>query len=316
MIMKERLQTLHTDVMHIDSHKFLVSLVEPLQLTIQTLLKNEMADQLGVGLQGQLSLIQASGFQPTVVYVDPQTGFRAIKDMFPGVLIDDSGAADHVPKIDVRIRWLKEIYRAVKNGLPWNLPINLVKYLVAYAVGHMNIWRTSSLSTNMSPYHLFMGTKINYKKSLVLAFGDYCEVFDESDNTSKSHSLPCIALHLCNNSTGSWQFLNIMTGVMIRRSNWQWMVTTQAVIDKINSMLTLAPKDKAAVPGAQETSIAPAPNMQGITEPQETSIERQDITEPILTKNGEEIDTHQLSNEENTAPGSAQEAIVPVQRSA
>jgi hypothetical protein len=122
VIKKERVQTLHTDVMHKDLHKFLVSLVELLQLTIQTLLKNEKADQLGLGLQGQLSLIQARGFKPTVVYVDPQTGFWAIKDMFPGVLIDDSGAADHMPKIDVRIWWLKEIYRAVKNGLPWNVP--------------------------------------------------------------------------------------------------------------------------------------------------------------------------------------------------
>jgi hypothetical protein len=65
------------------------------------------------------------------VYVDPQTGFQAIKDMFPAVLIDDSRAADHVPKIDIRIRQLKDIYRAVKNSLPWNLPISLVKYLVA-----------------------------------------------------------------------------------------------------------------------------------------------------------------------------------------
>jgi hypothetical protein len=94
-----------------------------------------------------------------VVYVDPQTGFRAIKDMFPGVLIDDSGAADHVPKIDARIRWLKETYRAVKNGLPWNLPINLVKYLVAYAVGCMNIRRTSSLSTNMPHTIFFYGNQ-------------------------------------------------------------------------------------------------------------------------------------------------------------
>jgi hypothetical protein len=263
-----------------------------------------------------------------VVYVDPQTGFRAIKDMFPGVLIDDSGAADHVPKIDVRIRRLKEIYRAVKNGLPWNLPIHMVKYLVAYAVGRMNIRRTSSLSTNMSPYRLFTGTRINYKKSLALAFGDYCEVFDGSDNTSKSRSLPCIALHPCNNATGSWQFLNIMTGVTIRRSNWRRMVTTQAVIDKINSMLTIAPQDEvtrapqdeAVVAGAQETSLEPALNMPNIIEPQETGIEpapnMQDITQPVSTNNVEEIDTHQPTNEENVVPSIAQEAIVPVRRSA
>ncbi len=195
-------------------------------------------------------------------------------------------------------------------------------------MGRMNIRRISSLSKNMSPYRLFTGTKINDKKSLALAFGDYCEVFVGSDNTSKSCSLPCIALHPCNNATGSWQFLNIMTGVTIRRSNWQRMVTTQAVINKINSMLTIAPQDEvtitpqdeAAVAGAQETSTEPALNMPNIIEPQETSIEptpnMQGITQPALTNNVEEIDTHQLSNKENVVPSSAQEAIVPVHRSA
>ena len=168
--------------------------------------------------------------------MDPQTGFQAIKNLFPGALIDDSGAADNVPKADVKIRRLKEIYRVVKNGLPWNLPISLVKYLVGYAVGRMNIRRTTTLSTNMSPYRLFTGTKINYKKSLSLGFGDYCEVFDGSDNASRSRTLPCIALHPCNISTGSWQFLNITTGMMIRRSHWRRMVMTQAVVDQLNAM--------------------------------------------------------------------------------
>jgi hypothetical protein len=146
------------------------------------------------------------------VYVDPQTGFQAIKNLFPGILIDDSGVADNIPKVDVKIRCLKEIYRSVKNGLPWNLLVSLVKYLVGYAVGCMNIRRTTTLSTNMSPYRLFTGTKINYKKSLSLGFGDYCEVFDGSDNTSRSRTLPCIAFHSCNNSTGSWQFLTSPQG--------------------------------------------------------------------------------------------------------
>jgi hypothetical protein len=71
---------------------------------------------------------------------------------------------------------------------------------------------------------------------LSLGFGDYCEVFDGSDNTSRSRNLPYIALYPCNNSTGSWQFLNITTGMMIRRSHWRRMVTTQAVVDRMNAM--------------------------------------------------------------------------------
>jgi hypothetical protein len=150
--MREKVQTLHTDVMHLEGHKFLISLVEPLQLTLQKLMKDETADQLGLGLQGQLSLLRTKGFQPTVVYIDPQMGFQTIKNLLPGVLIDDSGAEDNVPKVDIKIRSLKRKYRAVKNGLPWNLPVNLVKNLVGYAVAHMNICRTSTLSTNISPY--------------------------------------------------------------------------------------------------------------------------------------------------------------------
>jgi len=52
---------------------------------LQTPVKNETADQLGLGLQGQLSVLRSRGLQPTVV----------------------------------QIRRIKKIYRAVKNGLPW-----------------------------------------------------------------------------------------------------------------------------------------------------------------------------------------------------
>jgi hypothetical protein len=169
-IMREKAQVLFTDMMHIDGFKFLISVVEPLQLTVQTPLENESADQLGLALQGQLSLLRARGFQPTVVHVDPQTGFRALKNLFPGVLIDDGGVSDYLPKVDSKIKRIKELYRAVKNGLPWKLPVALVKLLVCYTVGRLNIRRTTSLASNLSPYRMFTGTRVNYKKSLQLAF--------------------------------------------------------------------------------------------------------------------------------------------------
>jgi hypothetical protein len=157
----------------------------------------------------------------------------------------------------------------------------------------------------MSPFHLFTGSKIYYKKSLALLFVDYCEVFDGSNNTSKSHSLPCIALHPCDNSTRSWQFLNIMTGVIIRRSNWHCMVTMQAVINKVNIMLTVTPmQDVAVVPETKEK-----PNVEPVLEEQSTM-------ESIVTEHTEEVDARQPSHEENTAQSNAQEAIVPVWKSA
>jgi hypothetical protein len=42
--MREKDQVIHADVMHLDGFKFLISVVEPLQLTIQAPLENETAD--------------------------------------------------------------------------------------------------------------------------------------------------------------------------------------------------------------------------------------------------------------------------------
>ena len=103
----------------------------------------------------------------------------------------------------------------------------LVKDLVAYAVVRLNIFRTTALTQNVCPKVLFTGLKVNYKKERELAFGDYCEVYDGMDNTSRSRSIPCIALFPCNNSTGSWEFLNLQTKQRVRRSNWKLMATTE-----------------------------------------------------------------------------------------
>jgi hypothetical protein len=244
--------------MHVDSSKFLVSVVEPLQLTIQAPLVNETADQLGLALQGHLSLLRARGFQPTVVYVDPQSGFQALKNLFPGVLIDTGGRSDYVPKVDSNSKRIKEHYCAVKNGLPWRLLTALVKDLVCYAVGRINIQRTTSIASNLSPHRLFTGTRVNYKKSLELAFGDYAEVFDGTDNTSRSHTIPCIALHPCNNSTGSWEYLNLLTGNRVHRSSWKRMVTTEVIIARMNAMTSVNIGEDSENGGASERTEVPA----------------------------------------------------------
>jgi hypothetical protein len=239
--------------------------------------------------------------------------------MFPGVLVDDGGAADYVPKADIKIRRIKEIYRAVKNGLPWKLPVNLVKYLVGYDVGRINIRRTTSLSACMSPYRLFTGTKVNYKKSLSLGFGDYCKVFDGSDNTSRSRALPCITLHPCNNSTGSWQFLNITTGLMIRRSHWRRMATTQAVVDQLNAMQSAPIQEElpGVEPGIAEGTTAqeiPVEQTQRQTNPEEPITAQ--IEEPVAAQLEETIET-QYDELVEPQPGEPLEmATAPVRRSA
>jgi hypothetical protein len=92
----------------------------------------------------------------------------------------------------------------------------------------------TALNENVCPKVLFTGVKVNYKKELELAFGDYCEVYNGTDNTSASRSVPCIALYPANNSTGSWEFMNLTTKTRVKRSQWKAMVMTELIIDVMN----------------------------------------------------------------------------------
>jgi len=224
IVLEEKKQILSSDVMHIDGQMFLVTTCEPLQLTLQCPITSESQTQLGLGLQGQIN----------VLHTDPARGFTSLVGAFPGVIMDPSGAGDHVAKVDAKSRRIKELYQSVKNGLKWKLPSTMVKDLVAYSVARINIMRTSAINSNVCPKVLFTCIKVNYKKELSLAFGDYCEVYDGTDNTSPSQSIPCIALYPNNNSTGSWSFMNLQTKQRVRCSHWKPMVTTALIIDVMN----------------------------------------------------------------------------------
>ena len=83
--MTEKRQALYFDVMHIDSQIFLITTCEPLQLTLQCPITSKSQNQLGLALQGHLSILRAKGFVPTIIYTDPAKGFTRLIGAFPGV---------------------------------------------------------------------------------------------------------------------------------------------------------------------------------------------------------------------------------------
>ncbi len=93
----------YADVMHIVGKKFLVSMSDPLNLTLQSKIDNESRTTLGLALQGQLALLRSWGFVPTIVYTDPHSTFRSMTQDFLGVEIDIGGAGDYVAKVDAKI---------------------------------------------------------------------------------------------------------------------------------------------------------------------------------------------------------------------
>jgi hypothetical protein len=176
----------------------------------------------------------------------------------------------------------------------------LVKDLVGYAISRINIRRTTAINLNVCPRVLFTGIRINYKKELELAFGDYVKVYDGTKNTSKSRSIPCIALYPCCKATGLWEFMSLKRKTRVRRSQWNLMVTTQAIVDTMNAFDD-APVAIVAEPAAnvdvsepvQETSTVP-----DVPTPIETDTV---VPEPVGNAEDESTATESGQKEESAA---------------
>jgi hypothetical protein len=107
---------------------------------------------------------------------------------------------------------------------------------MAYAVSRLNIRCTTSLNENVCPRVLFTGVPVDYKKELLLAFGDYIEAYEGTDNMSRARSSTCIALYPASNAAGSWVLWKIETRTRVRRTKVQKMATTDIIIQAMNSV--------------------------------------------------------------------------------
>ena len=310
---QRKIQKLTSDVMYLMKLPFLVSIASPLELMISSTLASQTMTSLGQALQVQINLLRSRGFDTNLVIVDPLKSLKNLEGSFPGVAIDATGAGDHLPKVDAKIRRIKENARSILAGLPYSLPKNRVKDLVTYVVNRMNTRRTTALSDNVCPRTKFTGKKIDYEREFLLGFGDYVEAYDPkvTSNSMQGRTEPCIALYPAANVSGSWILWNMRTDTYVRRTHWMKMRTTREVIDAMNA-LSGNTRIRAADAPAQPTESTP---------PQDAAVETVvplgEPAVPTLTMEEAEIEsadlvTPDLSPMGNPDGGAYDEDVPPI----
>jgi hypothetical protein len=201
-------QELTADVMHLLDQKFIISVSSPLELVLICHVKSFQVDDLGTGVQTHLNTLRSRGFEPNRIHVDHHKSLVALQTSFPGVEVDVSGAGDHLSKVDIKIRRLKEMMRSIVAALPFKLSRERLKDLAIYAVSRMNLRRTASLMDGECPKVRFTGSKPDFKSELGLSFGQYVEVYNprsqqHSNDITFTRTEPCIALYPSANRNGS-----------------------------------------------------------------------------------------------------------------
>ena len=135
---------------------------------------------------------------------------------------------------------IERVEMLIDASFPSHIPVNLVQNLVSYAVNRINTRRSSGSVSAVCPRIKSTGKKVNYKREFTLSFGDYVECYDPTsrENSTKERTNSCIALHPYGNITGSWHFLNLLTGRRVRRSRWVKMSHMPYVIKEKLDRLT------------------------------------------------------------------------------
>ena len=233
---QRRDQTLTSDVMHVMGFRYLVSVAEPLGLTVSVLIKKRDIDGLGVALMSHVSLLDSHGFRVTRIITDPQKGMESLRGKLGPVELDIVGAGDHLNKVDAKIRRLKELMRAVIAGLPYTLPAARANDLVIYATNRINARRTSALNDNVAPRVKFTGRRIDYLAEYKAGFGDYVEAYNPrvQSSTMQERTEPCIALYPAGNVTGSWILWSLRSQRYVRRGNFKTLPMPYTVIKIMN----------------------------------------------------------------------------------
>jgi hypothetical protein len=301
-------QVMVADVMHICGVKFLVSVSSPLEILLVKHLSSLLKDSFGAGVQAHINMLHSRGFEPACILVDPFKSLMALQGAFPGVEIDPCGAGDHLGKIDIRIRRIKELIRAVIADLPYSLPVDRVKDLVTYAASRINVRCTNALADEASPRVRFAGFRPDFKHEFGLDFGDYAEVFnpkaaEKSNDVTVPRTEPCIALYPSENQNGSWVFFNLSTKTYVRRTQGTKLPTSKLAIQVMNELagttgIRLADLDWGDEAGADKTphEEGPAMHMPSHPHPENTQEEVQIELDEDLMMNLPEL-THEVDND-------------------
>lgn len=242
------IQTLSVDVMFVNGDPYLISVSTPMGLTMVNALESRAYKQVSDALSEQLNRYKSEGFVVTTVFTDGEGAIAKMEHLLRerGISINTTGAGQHVPTVERKIRVIKERCRGIYNTLPFRLRKIDLKWLINYAVTRINLLPTSTSMSRISPREQFTGRKADYYRDVRVSFGQYCQVHEPDTidkNNLKSRTAGAIALLPTGNLQGSVKFLSLSTGKVITRDHWTPLPMPSDVVQHLNNISNLEWKE-------------------------------------------------------------------------
>ncbi len=97
---------------------------------------------------------------------------------------------------------------------------------------------SNGVSADFSPREIILRHRLSYKYHCRAPFGAYCETHEDKKptNSMRSHALPTICLGPTGNFQGSYHFLSLLTGLVIKHHAFFKLPAPQSVIDPVTTL--------------------------------------------------------------------------------
>jgi hypothetical protein len=219
-------QTLHSDVGHVNSHLFLISVARPLGLTISTKVKSLKTADIKAAFKNQINLLSVKNFKVTDVNTDG--AFAPLTQWFQSKSINlKIVGGTHVALVERKINRI----RSIMFSLKFMMPESWIPYLVFCMV------ITSNSINSTTPWENFMGRKMNYQVDLKTFFGQYVQAHQPLiDNSMTARTSARIAMVSTGNERGTVIFFDLNSKKFVHRDRWTEVALTQEIIERVNSL--------------------------------------------------------------------------------
>ncbi|MEY3186928.1 MAG: hypothetical protein RL675_752, partial [Bacteroidota bacterium] len=183
---------LHTDIMFIGAIGYVISVSEPIGMTVEIPLVSKNVDSLTDALREHVSVFTQKGICVNKIIIDSEPAGIAIKKQRL-IGMTDIMPLPHGKKngiVERKIRTIKERIRTILSSIPYKFPKPLLDDLVRFVVIRINQLPNEGSGNRISPKELFTGNKLDFKrdKSLDVRFGSYCHV-ETANNDNKINNV-------------------------------------------------------------------------------------------------------------------------------
>jgi hypothetical protein len=229
---------IYVDLMFVRKTMFLITVGAPMRYVMVTHLVSKRASVLKDAIFKHLAKYKRQGFTVRTLFTDGESGIGAIvPDLeIQEVTVEVAGPETHVGKVEVAIRYIKQMARSIVSTLPYNLSSSLIVWLIYHVASRSNFVPISTLAETITPREYMMGRQLDYALDLQLKFGERVEVHGRTDNSQAARTRPGIALVSVGNLHGSWKVLMLDTMKIATMDAWTAMPMDEATVKSMNDL--------------------------------------------------------------------------------